>query len=154
MGESVTRCWLVGLSLAAGVAGAAEYALTGGDAPGTNSFMTAGKWNSGAAPEAGHTYRTAAYQLRTPENTTGTAYTFAGDALTVNTSGSILWKCSGPVTVGNLILAGGSIAHGLDNYTGRLYGNLSVTACRGEIKSRHFVVGISGRLARARVDGA
>ena len=65
--------------------------------------------------------------LRTPENTTGTAYTFLGDRLTISTNGSMLWKSSGNVTISDLVLDGGSIGHGLDNYTGRLFGNVTVS---------------------------
>lgn len=116
----------LGFSLGS-VAFATDYTMNGGDGAGTNSFMTGYRWPGAAAPSAGNRYFTGANMLRTPENTTGTAYTFAGDRLTISSGGSMLWKSSGNVTVSDLVLDGGSIAHGFDNYTGRLFGTVTVS---------------------------
>jgi len=105
---------------------ATDYTMTTGDAAGTNSFILGTHWTNGLPPSAGNRYFTGINMLRTPENTTGTAYTFMGDRLTIN-GGSMLWKSSGNITISDLVLDGGSIAHGLDNYTGRLFGTVTVS---------------------------
>ena len=114
------------LAGAAVTVGADEFVLIRGDAIGVSSFNSASNWNNQLAPEAGHTYRTGSYQLRTPEGTA--AHVFAGDRLTVSAGGNILWKSQGNITVDDLVLAGGSIGHGQDHATARLFGNISVTA--------------------------
>lgn len=122
--------WLCAGLLACGVrsASADEYYLLGSDSPGTTSFNTTGRWNNAAAPVAGNTYRTANYQMRTPENVANASYVFAGDRLTISSGGSMLWKCNGPVTVGDLVFSSGTINHGYGGLTGQLYGSITIPA--------------------------
>ena len=107
--------------------GAADVTLTAGDAAGTTSFNQAGHWDSLAAPTAGNSYFTGAFGLRTP--VTGTAITFQGDSLSVDTGGLLLLKgtASRTVTINNLILNGGGLGNG-DNFTFTIAGGISVTA--------------------------
>lgn len=130
---------------AVSLCGAAEYVLTATDPSATTSFNTTGKWNNAAAPAPGNTYRTGAYQMRTPENNTGVAYTFAGDRLTISIGGNLLWKCNGPVTVSDLYLDG-AITHGYGGLTGQLLGTLTITnsgffgAANTENDNRYFAI--------------
>ena len=62
------------------------------DASGTSSFNSGINWVNGLAPVAGQ-YYVANYQMRTPENNTKQAYTFAGDELRLKST--LLWKCNG-----------------------------------------------------------
>ncbi len=66
---------------------AAPISLVGNDGLGTSSFTSGANWAGSLTPSAGNDYNTAAYQMRTPGNTT-TAYTFAGDSLTLGNHGS------------------------------------------------------------------
>lgn len=129
---------------------AADIYMTAADVNGpTTSFNGAGKWSNGLPPDPANTYRTA-YQMRTPDNTTGTAYTFAAPQLTINAGGSLLLKSSGALTITNLVLNGGSIGHGLDNYTGKFFGGItvnsasSITANENNPRSFMFFSTISG----------
>lgn len=103
---------------------AAEYALRATDVQGTTSFNVAGHWSSGQAPQPGHTYTTDNFQLRTPESG---SHIFAGDALTIASTGTMLWK--GPdnssITISNLIFRG-TLNHGCGNVTGKIYGNIQI----------------------------
>lgn len=85
--------------------------LTASDALNTSSLASAGLWDSGAAPTTTSNYFTGAFQLRTPQNTT-TYYPFGGSSLTVNSSGSLLFKGTGGALVRQINLAGGSLLHG------------------------------------------
>ena len=87
----------------------ATATLTNNDALGTTSFNAAGQWSDGSAPAGGNTYETFDFQLRTPA--TSSAYTFAGDALTVS-GGALLWKgtASSTITVNNLTLTASTYA--------------------------------------------
>jgi autotransporter-associated beta strand protein len=87
---------------------AAEFVLTGTDAPGSTSFNAAGHWSSGLAPSPGNTYRTGAFALRSVP--TGSA-TFAGDSLSIDSGGVFGLKSAGPHTIADLILNGGTLSH-------------------------------------------
>ncbi|MES2439684.1 MAG: hypothetical protein V4584_11480 [Verrucomicrobiota bacterium] len=104
---------------------AANVYMTADDANGaTTSFDSAGKWNVAAAPSAGNAYfnansaGTANHLFRTPLTTT-TAYTFAGDSLTitgtpaVNSTQGIIYKGTNTavttITINNLTVNGGNI---------------------------------------------
>lgn len=95
---------LVGLIALISATHAMDVTLVASDTVGS-SFNTAGNWDSGAAPIAGNNYFTSIYTLRTPAATP----TFAGDSLTIDTSGTLLIASAGPATVNNLILNGGTI---------------------------------------------
>ena len=124
---------------------AATITLSGSDGFGASSFNAGTNWTGGQAPSAGNDYvvDNTRERLRTPAN--GSSFSFAGDSLTIAngfSTGSMnggdtddaygfTYKGTGTtatITVGNLILAGGSINH--LNGTGdlfRLAGHLSVT---------------------------
>ena len=78
------RLSLIALPAALCVSGltAATVTLTADNAAGTSSFDTATGWSNAAAPSAGNDYDSNGFTLRTPATTTS-AYTFAGDSLTV-----------------------------------------------------------------------
>ncbi|MHA3774044.1 autotransporter-associated beta strand repeat-containing protein [Verrucomicrobiota bacterium sgz303538] len=108
---------------------AANFTLTGNDPIGTNSFANAGVWDSLLAPTAGNDYFTSFFQLRTPA--TGDPATFAGDSLSLDLGGSLLFKGTGNFTINKLILNGGSLIQGQtggnpENAT--LSGNITVAA--------------------------
>ena len=99
---TIPRLILGCLALLAGaaVSHAAQINLLGNDGLGASSFNSGVNWAGGLAPSAGNDYNTAGFFMRTPGNTT-TAYTFAGDSLTLgpmNTvggnNGSLLEKFS------------------------------------------------------------
>jgi autotransporter-associated beta strand protein len=111
----------------------ATVTLTDSDAYGTTSFNVAGHWSDGAAPAGGNSYETFAYTLRTPA--ASGAYTFGGDSLKLS-GGSLLFKgtSSSTITVANLILNGGTVAHA-GSGTFNLAGDLSVTTNGGTINA-------------------
>jgi fibronectin-binding autotransporter adhesin len=117
------------------VSWAANVTLRGNDPIDTNSFSGPGTapngWNDNAAPSAGNNYFTGAFQLRSPVGTG--AATFAGDSLSVDAGGSILFKGSGVYTINNLILNGGALIHGdtaiaAPNNIATLAGTITVVA--------------------------
>src|SRR6266513_2707672 len=67
---------------------ATSVSLTTDDVSGSTSFNAAGNWSSAAAPAAGNSYFNNNFLLRTPATTT-TAYTFAGDALTITSASAV-----------------------------------------------------------------
>lgn len=96
-----------------------DVTLTASDANGTSSFTDTGgvtNWNSGQPPTSGNAYLTAAFALRTPTNN-GTlnpgSILFAGDSLEINTGGTLVIKSTNTISVGNLILNGGTIQEGV-----------------------------------------
>jgi autotransporter-associated beta strand protein len=101
--------------------------MTGGNAAGTSSFNSGTNWDDGLPPTAGNTYRTAGYLLRTPEGTS--SYVFAGDRLTINSTGVMAWKSIGPVTVADLVLEG-TIGHWYGNLAedAQLFGAVTIPA--------------------------
>ncbi len=81
---------------------AATIVMNASDAITTTSFNSGLHWTGGAAPVAGNAYQTAAFMLRTPQNSTSLA--FLGDSLEVQPGGSLRDKTAGTITVANLIL--------------------------------------------------
>ena len=124
----------------------ATATLTNNDALGTTSFNAAGQWSDGSAPAGGNTYETFDFQLRTPA--TSSAYTFAGDALTVS-GGALLWKgtASSTITVNNLTLNGGLVVNA-GSGTCTLAGSLTATTNGGAFSGANgpftLGAGISG----------
>lgn len=117
------------------VSQAASVSMTASDPFGASSFNTAGKWSPSAAPSAGNTYLTA-FTLRTPATTS--SHTFAGDSLSVNTGGSMIFKgtsATAVITVNNLILNGGSLSQAEPAGTFYLAGNLNVTSAGGTLSA-------------------
>lgn len=127
------------LALAAAPVAHAQYVMTNSDSLGNSSFNSAGNWNSGAAPVAGSTYTTGGWLLRSPSS--GSAYTFAGDSLTIgngsgaaafstvtaNNNALIFKVASQTLTVNNLIANGSQIRDGLGNgQWAALDGNITV----------------------------
>jgi fibronectin-binding autotransporter adhesin len=86
---------------------AENFVLGASDAAGTSSFNSGLNWSGGLAPEPGNTYQTAAFILRTPQNTT--SITFLGDSLEVQSGGNLRIKTAATVTITNLIVAGSGI---------------------------------------------
>lgn len=76
--------------------------MNASDAVTTSSFNSGLNWTGGAAPTAGTAYQTAAFLLRTPQNTTSLA--FLGDSLEVQAGGILRDKTAATITVTNLIL--------------------------------------------------
>lgn len=126
--------------------GAAEIAMVvKGDDPGTSSYLTGTNFSDHLPPVAGNAYKTAAFTMRSPNDTsTATNYVFAGDKLTISSGGSLLWKTGGYLTVNDLVLGGGAITHGLDNFVARLAGAITVSNASSfsalEPNSRDFIV--------------
>lgn len=111
----------------AGWVRAVEHVMTGSNASGTSSFNSGTNWDDNLPPTDGNTYRTAGYVLRTPEGTN--AFVFAGVQLTVNSSGVMAWKSTGPVTVADLVLEG-TIGHWFGNLPNdaQLFGAVTIPA--------------------------
>jgi autotransporter-associated beta strand protein len=137
---------LTSVCLCAAAAGAADIALIRTDAAGSSSFNSYTNWSDQLAPVAGNTYRTAGFGMRTPaDNNLATNYIFAGDRLTVSqTPGSILWKTGAMTTIYDLVLDGGTITHGNDNYVARIAGTVTVTRASAfsasEPNARDFLI--------------
>jgi autotransporter-associated beta strand protein len=118
------------LALCAFSVRAAEISMIAADQSSpTSSFNTGTNWADHVAPGAGNTYKTGAYQMRSPyDMSTANNYVFAGDRLTLSSLGGILWKTAGLVTVNDLVLSGGTVAHGLDNFAAKLAGTITVSS--------------------------
>lgn len=103
------------------------------DVSGTSSFNASLNWSDGLAPSSGKDY-IAGFQLRAPGTTTANQnFTFAGDSLSINTGGTLVWQGSssyltGSITVNNLILNGGGISSFRSSTTHTIIGNINVTA--------------------------
>lgn len=122
--------------LAASTANAATITMDASDAFGVSSFNAGTNWTGNAAPIAGNDYSTNGFTLRTPANTS--SHTFAGDSLTVTTGSSFSFKgtsSSATITVGSLILDGGSLATIITSDF-HLAGGLSVTGNGGMLNSQ------------------
>ena len=94
--------------------------LTGSDPVGTSAFNWFGGGQSGNYPgwndrhfaHAGAAYSTGAFSMRTPEGFP--SWTFAGNSLTVNPGGRLLyngWGTTGVVTIRNFTVNGGTVRH-------------------------------------------
>lgn len=123
------------LGLALVVAGALTtradtVTLANPDGYGSSSFNSAGNWSDGLPPSATNDYVVNMPQLRTP--TDGASYTFGGHSLTLNPNARFFYKgtgSTGTITIGDLILNGGSIEH--QNGPGDIFnlaGTLNVTS--------------------------
>lgn len=125
--------------MAVSTAHAIDINLSAGDGFGASSLNTGGNWSNGEAPTAGNDYFVDALRMRTPAD--GSSHTFAGDSLTIDPNGTsgygfpggeLMYKgtgSTGVITINNLIMNGGSIAHA--NGTGdrfNLAGNLNMAA--------------------------
>ena len=91
---------------------ATNITLRRSDAGGTSSFNWTGGWNDGYFAHRNAAYSTGAFAIRTPNGTQG--WTFAGDSLTVNSGGALLYNGyldTGVVTIRDLILDGGTVKH-------------------------------------------
>ncbi len=96
------------------------------DAINTSSLNSAGNWSNEEAPSPDNDYfvnRT----LRTPPSG---AHTFAGNSLTIGSSGLLAFKTHGVITVDDLRMAGGQIAHWgvTGDGVARLAGTMTLTA--------------------------
>ena len=148
-----STCFVCCVLIWAAIPVSAQVVLTANDPAGTSSFNSAGMWNYGSAPNAGVTFSTAGYCLRTPS--VAGNYTFAGDSLTVGggdggganpflTNGSVNLNCllnktpTGTIiTVNDLILDAGYIRDGMgttDVWT--LAGNITVTENGGGLANQ------------------
>jgi hypothetical protein len=128
-------CLLAAFALLPSVdAQAINVNLTGSDGLGGSSFNAAGFWNNAAPPSAANDYFTGDFILRTPPD--ANSHTFGGNSLTVNNTNGypqgLFYKGTGNtgiVTINNLKLDGGLIAHG--NGVGDLFqlaGSISVNS--------------------------
>jgi uncharacterized repeat protein (TIGR03806 family) len=103
---------------------AGSFVMSGNDAAGISSFNSGANWTGGAPPSAGNTYRTAAFLLRTPTNSTSVS--FAGNSLEIQTGGNLRDKTAATITVNNLILDNGGIFDAAVN-GGTLAGNINLS---------------------------
>jgi fibronectin-binding autotransporter adhesin len=107
---------------------AGNVTLTAADQMGTSSFNTYTNWNNGFAPSATNDY-TGAFGMRTPASSS--SFTFAGRSLQIDAGGMMGFKTGGGgvITVGDLRLAGGTIAEsaGTGGNTAILAGGITVT---------------------------
>ncbi len=103
----------------------ATVMMTSTDNLGSTSFNAAGNWSSGAAPNAGNSYETFDFTLRTPPN--ASSHSFAGSALKIS-GGSLLWKgtSSSVITVNNLTVNNGTLQNA-GSGTFSLAGSLRIT---------------------------
>jgi autotransporter-associated beta strand protein len=140
----LTKCCFIAASIflgGASLASAANVALTTSDAAGSTSFNTVGHWANAAAPSAANNYFTTNNTLRTPNpTTTGSAYIFLGNSLSIDAGGRFLGKIGNNVagnttvatiTITNLILNGGQFDQaGANSDTPKLIvaGNVTVNA--------------------------
>ena len=102
--------------------------LQSSDAIGSSSFNAKGNWDDTVAPAGGKDYSAAQYVVRTPASSGN--YAFGGHSLTLPLLGILRFKGSNndTITVGKLILDGGSIENGNSATAFTLAGNISVTA--------------------------
>ncbi|MGN6727879.1 MAG: PEP-CTERM sorting domain-containing protein [Tepidisphaeraceae bacterium] len=120
---------LATLAVASTSGWAATVTLNSADGFGASSFNTAGGWSNAQAPSAANDYHVSIPQLRTPADANN--YTFAGNSLTLDAGGQILYKGSGAVntyTINNLVMNGGLIRSGAGSTNLADYaGNMTVT---------------------------
>jgi fibronectin-binding autotransporter adhesin len=117
--NTFSRINILVLSFVLGIAGvfsgrATTVTMNANDAAGTSSFAAAGHWNNAAAPAAGNNYFTSTFQIRS--STAAGTYTFAGDSLSIDTSGILQGKAGNGATITlnftngtGLFLNGGSL---------------------------------------------
>jgi autotransporter-associated beta strand protein len=159
--SSLVRLGIVLLASVA-VSHAANVSLTTSDTINTSSLNTAGKWSNGQAPSAANDYFTSTFFMRTPGDSGGVTYTFAGNSLTLQApSGqgtpmrSILYKgaANDTIVINNLTNAAGGVLNqgGSGNltvtFTGNLWtiaGNSTMLADQGPAIIGYPIVGADG----------
>lgn len=121
---------------------ATSVTLSGSDAAGESGFNFGSKWSDHTFAHGNANYSTGAFDLRTPQGYP--SWKFAGNSLTVNSGGRLLfngWGTTGVVTIKNLTLDGGTIKH--DQFSQDLFqlgGNITlaatstIDAANGDIK--------------------
>ena len=120
----------MGIGPTAHPSSATTVTLTASDSIGTSGFNYKDKWSDGYFAHSGAAYSTGAYDLRTPSGYP--SWTFAGDSLTVNSGGRLLYNSlgtDGVITIDNLILNGGTVRHDqnlVDRF--RLDGNVTLAS--------------------------
>ena len=102
--------------------------LKSSDAIGSTSFNAKGNWDDTVVPAGDKDYSAAQYVVRTPASSGN--YAFGGHALTLPLLGILRFKGGNhdTITVGNLILDGGSSENGTAAPAFTLAGKISVTA--------------------------
>jgi len=140
---------LAGFTILAAAPGAqaAAVSLTASDTGTVSSFNTGTNWSDSTAPSSGNTYSTGAHVLQTPYDSTSN-FTFAGSSLTVDNGGSLTYKggkTENIITVGNLILNGGSLQSQptLSSSQYRLAGGINVSSAGGSIDTGNIAYGIT-----------
>jgi len=113
--SSLTLCALAiwsGLAIGEGDMHAAVVTLIAGDPLNYTSFNTGLNWSNGLPPSSGNTYVVTGLDLRTPQSHLD--FTFAGDSLTINGGGSLLFKGYNgyTITINNLTIDNGIVANG------------------------------------------
>jgi autotransporter-associated beta strand protein len=162
MKTSCLKLASIGLTLLGGAAAssAAVVTLSAADPVNTTSFNAAGKWDNSAAPSAANDYFTGAYFMRTPGDSGGVTYTFAGHSLTLNrpsSSGvrSVIVKGGNSDTfiINNLtnafggILENGGSGNVAVTFTGNLWtiaANSAVIGNQGSITIGYPLLGADG----------
>lgn len=121
---------------------ATTVALAGSDPAGESGFNFGSKWSDHTFAHGNANYSTGGFDLRTPQGYP--SWKFAGNSLTVNSGGRLLfngWGTTGVVTIKNLTLDGGTMKH--DQYSQDLFqlsGNITlaststIDAANGDIK--------------------
>jgi hypothetical protein len=109
---------------------ATSVALTGSDAAAESGFNHANTWSDNTFAHPNANYSTGTFSMRTPNGYN--SWTFAGNSLTVNPSGRLLyngWGTTGVVTIKNLTVNGGTVRH--DQFPQDLFqlaGNVTVAS--------------------------
>ena len=101
-----------GIGSTAPPSSATNVTLRASDAVGTSGFNYPWGWSDSHFVQPGTNYSTGPFDLRTPNGYP--SWRFAGNSLTVNSGGRLLyngWGTTGVVTVNNLILNGGTVQH-------------------------------------------
>ena len=91
---------------------ATNVTLTGSDAAGESGFNFGNKWSDNTFAHPNAAYSTGAFSMRTPQGYP--SWKFAGNSLTVNSGGRLLfngWGTTGVVTINNLTVNGGTVRH-------------------------------------------
>ena len=91
---------------------ATSVSLRASDPQGTSGFNHASNWTDNTFAHPNAAYSTGVHSMRTPEGYN--SWTFAGNSLTVNPGGRLLyngWGTTGVVTFKNLTVNGGTVRH-------------------------------------------
>lgn len=139
----------LGIGPASHPSSATNVTLTSSDPGGTSGFNYKDRWSDGYFAHAGAAYATGAFDLRTPQGYP--SWTFAGDSLTINAGGRLLynsWGTEGTITINNLVIDGGTVRH--DQFQQdhfqlaggvTLTGNGTFDAAQGAITVRSAIAG-------------